>query len=139
MRRPLGILLAAAVTFLAGAILVVRFFYYFVRDPAHSGHVQSLTLGVACVIVSVLFCAFAVLADLLSVNRHLLDEVRERVGRLGARADDPRSEGNREAGDGPGYGASTAARTSEPPGGRLLRGPGHAEPRTLDSADRKVR
>jgi hypothetical protein len=78
-----------------------------------------------------------VLADLLSVNRRLLEEVRERIGRLGAHGE-PRSASDREPGDGPAHGGG-AARNNDSPAGRLLRGPGHVDTRTRDSADRKVR
>jgi hypothetical protein len=138
MRRSLGILAAAATAFLVGAILVVRFFYYFLREPTRSGHIQSLTIGVASVIVAVLVCAMAVLADLLSVNRRLLEEVRDRVERLQTGAKE-RSASSREALDNANQGGSGLARDSDASAGRLLRGPGHTDARARDAADRKVR
>jgi hypothetical protein len=139
MRRAPGILVAAAATFLVGGILVVRFLYYFFRDPTRSGHIQSLTLGVASVIVSVLVCAFAVLADLLSVNRRLLEEMRDRVGRLDT-DDEGRSPGARESRDESSHVGNNATGNNNTPSGRLLRGPRHADARSRDStADRKAR
>ncbi len=85
MYRPVWTFsVAAAATFLAGSVLIGRFLYYFFVDPTRSGHAQSLVVGVGCVILSVLMALVAVLSDLLSANRRLLEEVLGRVRRLDA-------------------------------------------------------
>lgn len=70
--------------FLLGATLVGRFLYFYVRDPAHSGHSQSLTLGVGGVLLACLVAVVAMVSDLLAANRRLLEEVLARLRRLDA-------------------------------------------------------
>jgi glycosyltransferase involved in cell wall biosynthesis len=85
MYRPVRTFAAAAlITFLAGAILVARFAYLFLRDPEHSGHIQSLVVGVGCVVLSFLIGMVAMLSDLLSANRRLLEDVLARTRRIDA-------------------------------------------------------
>jgi glycosyltransferase involved in cell wall biosynthesis len=70
--------------FLLGATLVGRFLFYYLRDPAHSGHSQSLTLGVGGIVLACLIAVVAMLSDLLAANRRLLEEVLARLRRLDA-------------------------------------------------------
>jgi hypothetical protein len=73
------------------------------------------------------------------VNRRLLEEMRDRVGRLDT-DDEGRSPGARESRDESSHGGNNAARNDNTPSGRLLRGPGHADAKTRDStADRRAR
>jgi hypothetical protein len=78
------ILFAAGVCLLAGAALVGRFILYFIRDPARSGHTESLILGVGIFILAFLGVVMAAVADLIEVNRRLLEEVRGCLERLEA-------------------------------------------------------
>jgi glycosyltransferase involved in cell wall biosynthesis len=73
---------AALLFFVAGATLVGRFLYFFFRFPQHSGHEQSLTLGVGCIVLACLVAVVAMLSDLLAANRRLLEEVLARLRRL---------------------------------------------------------
>jgi glycosyltransferase involved in cell wall biosynthesis len=85
MYRPVRTFAFAAMAmFLAGALLSGRFLYYYVLDPTRSGHVQSLAIGIGCIILSLLTAVVAVLSDLLSANRRLMEEVLARVRRLDA-------------------------------------------------------
>jgi glycosyltransferase involved in cell wall biosynthesis len=85
MYRPVRTFAVAAVmTFFAGVLLVARFVYLYLRDPSHSGHTQSLIVGVGCVVLSFLIALVALLSDLLSANRRLLEEVLARVRKLDA-------------------------------------------------------
>ncbi len=63
---------------LAGGILLLRFLYYFVVGQNPAGHVQSLLLAVILVVVGVQIWVVGVVADLIAVNRRLLEEVVER-------------------------------------------------------------
>jgi hypothetical protein len=85
MYRPVRTFAAAAlVAFFLGALLVMRFTYLFLRYPEHSGHVQSLVVGVGCIVLSFLIGLVAMLSDLLSANRRLLEDVLARVRRIDA-------------------------------------------------------
>ncbi len=85
MYRPAHTFAGLALVFLApGGALVARFLYLYARDPERSGHVQSLLLGVGCIIVSVLAAIVAMLGELLAANRRLLEELLERTRRIDA-------------------------------------------------------
>ncbi len=68
---------AAAVLVAAGLALVARFFwYYFGSRPG--GHVQSLIVAAILIVVGVQTFLIALLADLVSINRTLLEKLAER-------------------------------------------------------------
>ncbi|MGC4094443.1 MAG: glycosyltransferase family 2 protein [Polyangiaceae bacterium] len=76
--------------FTAGLALGARFLYFFLAD-AGAGHVQSLILAAVLLLVGVQTFLLAVLADLVGVNRRLLEELqrheRTRLLRLAAERD----------------------------------------------------
>ena len=76
----------AALLFAAGAVLVGRFLYFYVLDPARSGHAQSLVVGVGCVTAAFVAGVGAMLAELLAANRRLVEETLLHVRRLDAMA-----------------------------------------------------
>ncbi len=83
MYRPVQTFSSLALAFLlAGLVLVGRFLYFYARDPAHSGHSQSLTLGVGCLVLACLVGVVAMLSDLLAANRRLLEDILARLRRL---------------------------------------------------------
>jgi glycosyltransferase involved in cell wall biosynthesis len=83
MARPLRtFLLIAGVMFAFGLLGVGRFLYFFALNPLHSGHVQSLVLGVGLSICAVVVALLAVLGDLLAANRRLLEDLRARMRQL---------------------------------------------------------
>jgi glycosyltransferase involved in cell wall biosynthesis len=83
MYRPLRTFLYLAALFaLVGLGATGRFVYFFVRDPSTSGHVQSLVLGAACLVIAFQVLLFGLLADLVGANRKLLEEVLRRLRRL---------------------------------------------------------
>lgn len=61
-----------------GILLCARFLYYYFNH-AGSGHVQSLILAAVLTITGVQVGLIAVLADLLSVNRKLLEDIQTRL------------------------------------------------------------
>ncbi|HEY6066890.1 MAG TPA: glycosyltransferase family 2 protein [Thermoanaerobaculia bacterium] len=77
--KPLKIFSAAAAVFLfAGVAIGVRYLvYYFLgRNPA--GHVQSLILAAVLIVVGAQTFLIALLADLVAINRTLLEELKLR-------------------------------------------------------------
>src|SRR4051812_26696553 len=80
--EPLRVFLAAAaLTALVGAVIWVRFFYFFVSGEGN-GHIQSLILGSTLFIVAVQFAALGVLGDILAGSRVLQQRILERVRRV---------------------------------------------------------
>ena len=74
--RPLRFFLClAALTGVPGLILFLRFLFMYATGHG-AGYVQSLTIGTALMMISVFLCLAGVLADLISVNRRLLEELR---------------------------------------------------------------
>jgi glycosyltransferase involved in cell wall biosynthesis len=65
-----------ALLLFAGFALGMRFLVYYLQGSG-SGHVQSLILTAVLLIVGFQTCLWAFLADLLSVNRRLLEELLE--------------------------------------------------------------
>lgn len=75
--KPLKMLSVAAALFVAaGVALGLRFlaFYFFGENPG--GHVQSLILAAVLIVVGFQTFLIALLADLVAVNRRLLEEMR---------------------------------------------------------------
>ena len=58
---------------------MIRFLYEYVPWGHGQGHVQSLILVAILVIASVLFFILGLLAELISVNRRLLEDLRARA------------------------------------------------------------
>ena len=77
--NPLRIFLGAgAVPVLVGLALLARFLYYFVSNRSPAGHVQSLIVAVILIVVGVQVWVVGIVADLIAVNRRLLEEAVER-------------------------------------------------------------
>ncbi|MGH9369201.1 MAG: glycosyltransferase family 2 protein [Thermoanaerobaculia bacterium] len=93
--KPLKFFSAAAALFLlAGLALGARFLYYFFFTERASGHVQSLILAAVLILVGVLTFLIALLADLVSINRRLLEEMKLKESEAGRRktVDESRTE-----------------------------------------------
>ncbi len=83
--NPLRIFLRlASLPVLAGSLLLLRFFYFYLVGHNPAGHVQSLLLAVILILVGVQIAVTGVVADLIAVNRRLVEEMVE-----GARDRDP--------------------------------------------------
>jgi glycosyltransferase involved in cell wall biosynthesis len=77
--KPLKIFsIAGALIVLAGIVLGVRFvaYYFFGSNPG--GHVQSLILAAVLIVVGFQTLLIALLADLVAINRRLLEEMKLR-------------------------------------------------------------
>src|SRR5215218_9725153 len=80
--EPLRVFLAAAaLTALIGAVIWVRFLWFFLSGEGE-GHIQSLILGSTLFIVAVQFAALGVLGDILAGSRVLQQRILERVRRV---------------------------------------------------------
>lgn len=77
--RPLRAFLAVAMLFLAAAgALLTRFGYFYITGLSPSGHLQSLIVAAVLGITGVQLAVLGSLADLISVNRRMLEEMRAR-------------------------------------------------------------
>lgn len=74
--------LIASVFLLLGFILGVRFLYYYFTGSG-AGHIQSLILAAILLITGVQVGLIAVLSELLSINRKLLEDIQKRLKALG--------------------------------------------------------
>jgi glycosyltransferase involved in cell wall biosynthesis len=73
--NPLRIFLrVGAVPLVAGIALLIRFLYYFLSGHSPAGHVQSLLLAVILIVVGAQVWVVGIVADLIAVNRRLLEE-----------------------------------------------------------------
>ena len=61
-----------------GILLGARFLYYYINHLG-SGHIQSLILSAVLILTGVQVGLIAVLADLLSINRKLLEDIQTRL------------------------------------------------------------
>jgi glycosyltransferase involved in cell wall biosynthesis len=74
--NPLRIFLRAGlVPVLFGLALAARFLYFFLTDRSPAGHLQSLLLAAVLIMVGVQVWVVGIVADLIAVNRRLLEEV----------------------------------------------------------------
>jgi glycosyltransferase involved in cell wall biosynthesis len=82
MYHPLRVFAAlGAVLVVLGWIPIARFLVHYFRDGG-AGHVQSLVLGGALVVIGLVTLLVGVVADLLAFNRQLLELVLQKVRRL---------------------------------------------------------
>jgi len=82
MYRPLRFFTMLGGTLIAsGIVLGLRFLYYLVRGGG-AGHVQSLILATAFAIVGFQICLIGLIADLVRLNRKMLEETLYHVRRM---------------------------------------------------------
>jgi len=76
MYRPLRVFTTfGAVFFLAGLVLAIRYLYFFIQGTG-AGHVQSVILAAVLLIIGVQVGLIGLLADLISFNRKMLEEIQ---------------------------------------------------------------
>jgi glycosyltransferase involved in cell wall biosynthesis len=96
--RPLKTFFGIGMIFLlAGTALGARFLYYYVAGDG-AGHVQSLILAAILLIVGFQTVLIGLVADLISVNRRLSEEVLIRLKKLERRTAAKRPRDKRERG-----------------------------------------
>jgi glycosyltransferase involved in cell wall biosynthesis len=80
MYGPLPAFLLPAVIFaFGGAGLVARFLWLYFSSPGPTGHVQSLVLGAALLIVAFMLVMLGIISDLLRANRVLTERALHRI------------------------------------------------------------
>lgn len=77
--RPFRFFAAIGCLFLIPGFLLGMRFLYFYFNHAGQGHIQSLILAAVLIITGVQVGLIAVLADLLSINRKLLEDIQTRL------------------------------------------------------------
>ncbi len=77
--KPLKMFSAAAAVFLfAGILLGARYLWFYFSNQNPAGHVQSLILAAVLIVVGAQTFLIALLADLVGINRTLLEELKLR-------------------------------------------------------------
>lgn len=81
MYRPLRVFTTIGGVFIAGGTLLgLRFLYFFLFSPRGGiGHIQSLILAAILVIVGFQVCLIGLIADLVRLNRRMLEEILWKV------------------------------------------------------------
>lgn len=72
------------ISFIAGFLIGLRFIYYFLTSGG-AGHIQSLILAALLMGAGVFLLITGLLADLVSVNRRLLEEIQFKLRKLKSR------------------------------------------------------
>jgi glycosyltransferase involved in cell wall biosynthesis len=82
MYRPLRLFLSLGGIMIGGGVaLGIRFLYYFITGPG-TGKVQSLILAAILTIVGFQVCLIGLMADLVRLNRRMLEEAVYRVRQM---------------------------------------------------------
>jgi glycosyltransferase involved in cell wall biosynthesis len=66
---------------LLGLALLGRFFYFYIFESGN-GHIQSLIISAILIITGFQTCIFGILADLLAINRKLIEDVQIRIRKI---------------------------------------------------------
>jgi len=91
--RPMRILVSlGGLATSVGVVIGLRFLYFYVMGDG-DGHVQSLILGTTLILLGVQVAVLGVVADLISVNRRLLEGMRAQA-RSRSRLEPPSGEGD---------------------------------------------
>ena len=105
--RPLAMFFWAATVFLAaGGITGARFLYHYLQGNG-AGHVQSVVFTALCFTIGMLMLMMGFIADIISVNRKLLERIDLRLQRVEL--------GSRPASDGATATATADASAAQPP------------------------
>ena len=82
MYKPLATFMSIGIVlFIAGAIPILRFLYFWLNGDS-VGHLQSLILGGVLVVLGCVTFLVALVADLINFNRQLIELTLEKVRRL---------------------------------------------------------
>ena len=81
--KPLRVFLAIGGVFLvSGLVLGLRFLYFLLAGQGAAGHIQSLILAAILIILGVQVALIGLIADLVGVNRRMLEETLYRVRKM---------------------------------------------------------
>jgi glycosyltransferase involved in cell wall biosynthesis len=83
MYQPLRVFMTAGGLLLgAGLLVALRFLYFYLTESSAAGHVQSLILAAILLIVGFQVCLIGLIAELVRMNRKMLEETLYRVRSL---------------------------------------------------------
>jgi uncharacterized membrane protein YbjE (DUF340 family) len=83
MYRPLRMFMTiGGVLITGGVVLGLRFLYFFSSATGAAGHVQSLILAAILIIVGFQVGMIGLIADLVSLNRKMMEETLHRVRKI---------------------------------------------------------
>ncbi len=68
----------ASIFLIIGIFIGIRFLYYFINESG-AGHIQSLILSAILILTGVQVGVIAVLSELMSINRKLLEDIQRRL------------------------------------------------------------
>ena len=89
MYRPMRVFTMFGGTLVAGGVVLgLRFLYFFWRRGGATGNVQSLILAAILTIVGFQVCLIGLIADLVRLNRKMVEEMLYRVRRMELSADE---------------------------------------------------
>ena len=74
--------IAGTIPFVAGAAIGLRWLWFFFVEESARGRVPSLILAAILILIGVQLWIFGVVADVIAVNRKLLEEIQVRVKRI---------------------------------------------------------
>jgi glycosyltransferase involved in cell wall biosynthesis len=83
MYRPLRVFLTIGSVFIAGGTSLGLRFLYFLLKGGGTGNIQSLILAAVLTIVGFQVCLIGLIADLVSLNRKMIEEILYRLRREG--------------------------------------------------------
>ncbi len=81
MYRPLRVFMTLGGVLIAGGVVLGLRFLYFFLQRAGTGHIQSLILAAILTVVGFQVCLIGLIADLVRLNRKMLEETLYRVRR----------------------------------------------------------
>lgn len=74
--QPLKFFWSISAVFLAASLaLFLRFVWYWITTPGEPGHIQSVIVAGALAVIGFLVAALGVIADLIAMNRRILEEI----------------------------------------------------------------
>ena len=87
-----------------GAVLLLRFFYYFLISGGPVGKLQSLLTGATLLAMGLMLGLIGIVSDLIAANRQLVEDIQYRIRRMeleGARGGREKIEDSAPAAPGP--------------------------------------
>ena len=89
--KPFNFFMSIGVTLLAAGFLIGLRFLYYLFSEGGAGHVQSLILVAILMGIGFQTLLVAFLADLLAVNRNLMEDIQYRLRRIESEKPGPRA------------------------------------------------
>lgn len=74
--------IAGLFPFLLGALLGCRWLWYFIIEDSDKARVPSLILAAVLILIGVQLWIFGIVADVIAVNRKLLEDLQVRIKRI---------------------------------------------------------